>query len=467
MYTIPDKYRFDLHHVRPRFKNDVENVLFYIASVCKNIKATNTQSYNKQIYNAIKLYPGNENSTKKTINNWRTEIAALFGFYIEDRITGITKTGAMSNILADSGDLIQFFKYYAYKFQYPGGHIKANYAKELIDAGVRFKPAQYILKVLHEADTYLGKPLGISKAEATHCIFNDLRVTRDNRDVKEVIDLITANREAKVGYNTQGDVIRYAGDILDYMVLANLLKTSHNYYYLNRLENEAILSFINSDDFFHGYDSFYDTYFDASELNPIETDWFEYVNSGLYSNLFKTDVSQYITESEEVQASEYRILVKDKIGEVLASASTKEIGDLGETLVIGHEKVRVKEGGREDLLHLIKKIPTSLAVGYDVQSIELDAKKRYIEVKTTISSKPLNFYSFHLTPNEWDTASSLNDRYFVYRLMISKSEISIYILQNPVQMYKDNRISLSLHDGAEITFNAANCVKSSLKIWQE
>ena len=46
MYTIPDKYRFDLHHVRPRFKNDVENVLFYIASVCKNIKATNTQSYN-------------------------------------------------------------------------------------------------------------------------------------------------------------------------------------------------------------------------------------------------------------------------------------------------------------------------------------------------------------------------------------------------------------------------------------
>ena len=343
----------------------------------------------------------------------------------------------MSNILSDSGDLIQFFKYYAYKFQYPGGHIKANYAKELIDAGVRFKPAQYILKLLHEADSYLGKPLGISKAEATHCIFNDLRVTKDNRNVREVIDLIRANRESKVGYDTQGDVIRYAGDILDYMVLANLLKVSHNYYFLNRLENEAILSFINSKDYFKGYDDFYGTSFEASELNPIETDWFEYVNSGLDNNLFKTDITQYITESDEEQASEYRILVKDKIGEVLASANTKEIGDLGETLVIGHEKVRVKEGGREDLLHLIKKIPTALAVGYDVQSIELDAKKRYIEVKTTISSKPLNFYSFHLTPNEWDTASSLNDRYFVYRLMISKSEITIFILQNPVQMYKD------------------------------
>lgn len=467
MYKIPDEYRLDLHHVRPRFKNDVENVLFYIASICKNIKVTDTQSYNEQIYNAIKLYPGNEDSKRKTINNWRTEIAALFGFYIEDKISRTTRTGTMSNILADSGDLIQFFKYYAFKFQYPGGHVKSNYAKELIDAGVRFKPAQYILKVLHEADSYLGRPLGISKAEATHCIFNDLRVTRDNRDVRSVINLIIKNRETKANYDTRGDVIRYAGDILDYMVLANLLNTSHNYYYLNRLENEAILSFINSEDYFKGYDPFYGTSFEAFELNPIETEWFEYVNSGLDNNLFKTDISQYVTESDEIQPSEYKILVKDKIGEVLASANTKEIGDLGETLVIGHEKVRVKEGGRSDLLHLIKKIPTALAVGYDVQSIELDAKKRYIEVKTTISSKPLNFYSFHLTPNEWDTASSLNDRYYVYRLMISKSEITIYILQNPVQMYKDNRISLSLRDGAEITFSASNCVKTELKIWKE
>ena len=198
MYNIPSAYQFDLHHVRPRFKNDVENVLFYIASVCKNIKTTDTIRYHEQIFNAIKMYPGNESSTRKTINNWRTEIAALFGFYIEDKSTRTTKTGTMSNILADSGDIVQFFKYFAYKFQYPGGHVKAKYVKELIDAGVRFKPAQYILKLLHEADAYLGKPLGISKAEATHCIFNDLRVTRDNRDVREVIDLIIKNRSSRM-----------------------------------------------------------------------------------------------------------------------------------------------------------------------------------------------------------------------------------------------------------------------------
>lgn len=30
-YKVPDSYFFPLRHIRPRFKNDVENVLDYIA----------------------------------------------------------------------------------------------------------------------------------------------------------------------------------------------------------------------------------------------------------------------------------------------------------------------------------------------------------------------------------------------------------------------------------------------------
>lgn len=466
MYKIPEEYCFSIHHARPRFKNDVENVLYYIAKVCSELQPMSIADYNRKMFNAIKLYPGNESKKSKTIDNWRTEIAALFGFYIEDKHSSLTKTGQISKILAESEDLVQFFKYYLYKFQYPGGHIKNFEVKKLIDKGIRFKPAQYILKVLHEADGYIGKPLGITKAEATHCIFNDLRVTRDNRNVREVIDLICNNRKkGQDYYDSRGDIIRYAGDILDYMVQANLLKVSHNYYYLNRLENESILSFIDSKEYFKGYDVFYNQSFSPSDLNPIETDWYEYVNHNLDPNLFKTDIANYFVQ-EDISTS-YNVIVKDKIGEVLASTSTKEIGDLGETLVIGHEKVRVKEGGREDLLHLIKKIPTALAVGYDVQSVELDARKRYIEVKTTISNKPLNYYSFHLTPNEWDTASSLKDRYFVYRLMVSRDNLIIYILQDPVNMYKQDRLALTLRNGAEITFKAEHCEKTTLKIWKD
>ena len=157
----------------------------------------------------------------------------------------------------------------------------------------------------------------------------------------------------------------------------------------------------------------------------------------------------------------------DKISEILEGVgSTKDIGDLGENLIIGHEKVRLVNLGREDLIHLIKKIPTALAVGYDIQSVEEDQRKRYIEVKTTISNRPLKFFGFHLTRNEWDSAQTLNDRYFLYRLMINKSQKIIYILQNPVQLYKQDKIEMRISDGAEISFKENVAEKTELMIWQ-
>ena len=30
-YKVPEEYFFRLHHVRPRFKGDIENVLIYVA----------------------------------------------------------------------------------------------------------------------------------------------------------------------------------------------------------------------------------------------------------------------------------------------------------------------------------------------------------------------------------------------------------------------------------------------------
>ena len=35
MYKVPDEYYFRIHHVRPRFKDDVENVLFHTDNVSK------------------------------------------------------------------------------------------------------------------------------------------------------------------------------------------------------------------------------------------------------------------------------------------------------------------------------------------------------------------------------------------------------------------------------------------------
>ena len=114
MYKIPDEYFYRLHHVRPRFKGDIENVLFYVAHICSELKELPVKEYAEKMNQAIYLFPGNSGSVEKTINNWRTEIAALFGFYIEDKKSGNTKTGETAYFLDKTQDLVQFFKFYLF-----------------------------------------------------------------------------------------------------------------------------------------------------------------------------------------------------------------------------------------------------------------------------------------------------------------------------------------------------------------
>ena len=126
----------------------------------------------------------------------------------------------------------------------------------------------------------------------------------------------------------------------------------------------------------------------------------------------------------------------------------------------------LKLGNREDLIHLVKRISTIFAVGYDVKSVELTELQRLIEVKTTISGKTLNFYNFHLTPNEWNTADSFGDRYFVYRLMLSKFDKKLFIIQNPVSQYKKDNLKMSPRDGADIIFNEKTGNWEELLLWK-
>jgi hypothetical protein len=469
MYKIPDKYYFRLHQVRPRFKSDIENVLLYVASEISKLGNKSLDEFNQNLFNAIRLYTGNATKTDKTIDNWRTEISALFGFIEEDSINNKAKTGAIAQKLSEEQDLVQFFKYFLFYFQYPGGHIKSNKLKNVINAGIKFKPAQYFLKVLQAGEKHTKKRFYINKAEATHFIYNDLRVTRDNCNPVNVVKRIILSRKNNDELDWQGDIIRYSGDILDYMTIGDLLVQHANKFYINWNDKETITAFLNSDLWFSGYEFLYKTQFSVNILKPIEDKWFKFVNKDLGQDLFKTDVLKYLG----VEENTYSKLITREIENLEQEfdidnvKNTKEIGDFGESLIVGHESMRVKLGGRKDLLHLIKKIPTSFAVGYDIQSVELDTKKRYIEVKSTISNKSLNFNNFHLTSNEWATADTLRDSYFVYRLMISKYERKLFVLQNPVGKYKNDQIRMSPRNGADIIFTENSGEWSELLIWNE
>lgn len=472
-YKIPNEYFFRIHHVRPRFKGDIENVLIYMAEEITAVGERETDDFVRAVNAAIYKYPGNAHRTSKTINNWRTEISALFGFIEHTDTTD--KPGRRAIELAKKQDLVECFKIFLYNFQYPGAHIKPLYVLEQIKAGIHFKPAQYILKLLRYANNDGGNAIGITKAEVCHCIFNDLRVTRDNEGVEKTWKRIYDNRQKRYEYDQTGDVVRYAGDIIDYMEIANLLKTyDGRMFYLNTLEEEAIIKFCESSEWFAEYDNMIKRQTGTLEaIKECSTGWFRYVNRDIENTDFATDILAYIaSNSSELEILKENINnekntitselierdseLKRRIDTTYNEMTTKDIGDIGESLIHAHECMRIKIGGREDLIHLIKRIPTQFAVGYDISSIELDERKRYIEVKTTISSKPLHFNKIHLTKNEWNTASSTHDRYYIYRLLLSKTERKLFLLQDPVGLYKKDLINMIPSDGADITFDPQN-----------
>lgn len=466
IYRIPDEYYFRLHHVRPRFKNDVENVLIYMAEELSRIDSAPKKEFIKSMNNAIYCYPGNANKQLKTINNWRTEISALFGFivYKNDNYC----VGKRAKELAEKQDLVEAFKIFLYNFQYPGAHIKPKAVIEQIQHGIHFKPAQYILKLLKYASELEKCSIGITKAEACHCIFNDLRVTCHNEDVSLTWNRILKNRLNNISYDCDGDIVRYAGDILDYMEIANLVKTyDSKTYYLNSLENEMIMKFCESNEWFSGYDDMLkERNATLKQVQACTNSWFDYVNRDMSSTDFSTDILTFIAQNNndynhlldsaarfEQDKSITEKIITNRLNNEYETFTTKDIGDIGENLVHGHECMRLKKSERSDLIHLVQRIPTKFAVGYDISSVETDERKRFIEVKTTISSKPLNFNRIHLTKNEWNTADSTRERYFIYRLMLSKNKRTLFLIQDPVGLYKTDKIDMIPCDGADIIFD--------------
>ncbi len=459
-YTVPDEFYYRVHHIRPRFKNNIENVLIYIATEIANIGEKETSEFNELLNDAIRLFPGNLTKEPKTIDNWRTEISSLFGFIQSSKETSLSCPGLRATELADKQDLIHSFKLFLYHFQYPGGHLKPHETKKLIEEGVRFKPTKYILQMLEYAEKTEDRRVSINAAEATHCILNDLRVIRDGRNIEDVWELIKNNRDHNLEYDWTGDIIRYAGDILDYMEIANLLESHGRNFYINNMERAALGIFVKSDEWFNVYDSFIDSReVTLEQVNELQEGWFNYVNSQKEEGFFDTDILALLSESTE----EYELLRCKVVDEFLErveggdAVGTKDIGDMGENLVHGHECMRVKIGGREDIIHLIKLIPNHFAVGYDIQSVELDETKRLVEVKTTISSRELNFAKFHLTSNEWKTAESYGERYYVYRLLLSKGTKRLFLLQDPVGKYKEDKLKMIPRDGVDVTFKPDEC----------
>lgn len=449
-YNVPSEYFCRLHHVRPRFKNEVENVLGYVAFGIVDIGKRASDEFKQELNAFIRTYGSNANSSDKTINNWRTEIAALFGMYKEYDDISIPTSASID--LANESNLERFFRNFIFTFQYPGGHLKSNAIMELLNNGISFHPGRWLAEYFLSADNAY-----ITKAEFCHCVFHDMRVTRDHEKMEDTIQRILHNRAVNAEYDTQGDTVRYAGDILDYMVLGGMLWVDNDNRYKKMPAAHSVLFALKNDTrFFSKYD---EININNQAINAIEPEWFDYVDREYqHTNELlepeQTQAVKFTDRSESPDASSQETSPCSQSSFDPNEASTAETGNRGENLAHVHEILRVKAAGREDLVHLIKRIPTHLAVGYDIKSVEvLTEDMRAIEVKTSISKQPLTFNRFHLTTNEWKVAEDLGDKYFVYRLAIHDEGYTLFIIRNPVRKYKQDLIKMIPRDGADIIFD--------------
>ena len=149
--------------------------------------------------------------------------------------------------------------------------------------------------------------------------------------------------------------------------------------------------------------------------------------------------------------------------------TTKDIGNLGEAIICGHEKMRLKINGYNDFVRLVQIVDSpSYHPGFDIDSYEADGTQdhRYIEVKTTISKQKIQMYGFHMSPNEWRVAGTIKEHYCVYRLMLSEKNMTLLILRDPVRLYKNDLIEALPRDGMEISFDSNTIEPTEILKWQ-
>ena len=71
-----------------------------------------------------------------------------------------------------------------------------------------------------------------------------------------------------------------------------------------------------------------------------------------------------------------------------------------------------------------------------------------------------------MSPNEWRVANTIKEHYCVYRLMLSEDSKTLFVLRNPVHLYKTDKIEADPRDGMEITFDGNTFEQTKILAWK-
>ena len=442
-YSTPPEHFFRLHFERSRFSRNLEDMLLLLASRIVNIGMMEKEQFDA-VLDKIITEINTEPLAEKTIRNQRTEMIRLFG--LVKYVDNLAIPGNRLSLLTQTQDTPRFFKSFCSRFQFPGGFLKPDKVSEMVLAGVKFKPAQYLLKMFKIANSRHGE-FALNAAEATHFIFYDKRVTVKGETPDKALDRIMEARKNNLELDKTSDVIRYARDFLNYMVEANLLTELRGMYALNEGEKKAIYSIIADQNFFDGYSTVIksDGSWDKDSYKKIDTEWMEWFADGIEDEALETPATALVKDENNYPDQWKKIkAILERRDPTMRGNALKELGDEGEKIAYEYEKEAVKKV-RADLVQMVRIVSNTAALGYDILSVQPEEgrRKKYIEVKTTKKNYESDFMiPFTISINEWSVAQQFGDDYFIYRVIITKEGVTIFSIQNPPKKNAEKHLGI-------------------------
>jgi hypothetical protein len=114
-------------------------------------------------------------------------------------------------------------------------------------------------------------------------------------------------------------------------------------------------------------------------------------------------------------------------------ARNRHMARLGEEFVVGVERQRLSQAGRDDLAGRVEWVSQTQGdgLGYDVLSFDAGtAAEKLIEVKTTGAPK---YTTFYVSRNEVRCSEAMADRYSLYRVFSFSTLARLYELQGSLR----------------------------------
>lgn len=376
-------------------------------------------------------------STKKTLDNHRTEIAGkLFGMYYEE--DGVVFPSERTQKYLTDNDQPAFFKDICFKFQFPNGMDSLSTVREKMSKGISLRQYPFILRLL-----LLAKIDGIeiTKNDIRFYILNSLHVLQGKVAPETVLSKIKEDREKGIirtvripGNNSSFDV-QHLNEQINYLEFTNLVKISDEIISLNMREEKAI------------------TYMAGFWDKPIPFDAYKYNLDTTEGKIdFYRDWQLYFSKVSEGSEVFETTIESLSITPVHKGTTVDKLilGDEGEMYIFEYEKQRVCKFNPR-LVSKVIALGKTKGLGYDIQSVIAEEGEeaefvKYIEVKSTkrvtVPDLKDNTWidTINLTRNEWVAATQHKDFYSIYRIYFTPGEIIVYVINDVYEKNKKGTI---------------------------